>query len=236
MHLERVINKYQHTLQLIVVGIIFILLFNQTEDVKTEMNNLVSEVSEVKLNQLFPKSEFTTDTLMQELAKDDKLLNIYTGNLLLGMNQTAKDFLSVNQLIVNEIELDKRDGLVFGKLASRLASPTGNFNSENSVVNFFNKWEVPVDGSKDFWVTNFPAQPYLALNSELIPWPNCPDGSSPLIASTEAYKMGTQFFGELIIKEYKKLKSWQVTFDGVDLFDKNVIANQRALILISCNK
>ena len=236
MHLERIINKYQHTLQLVIVGFIFLLLFNQTEEVKDELRTLAEEVSEVKLNQLFPKNEFSTDDLMESLASNDKLLNIYTGNLLLGMNQASPDFLPVNQLISSEIELDKRDGLVFGKMADRLSSPTGNFRPDSEVVNFYNKWELAVDGSTDFWVTNFPAKPYLAFNSELIPWPKCSEGASPLIASTEVYKIGTQFYGELIIKEYPKLKAWQVTFDGLDLFDKSAISNQRALILISCNK
>lgn len=236
MHLERIVNKYQHTFQLIVVGIIFVVLFNQTEEVKGELNNLTTEVSEVKLNQLFPQVEFSTDKLMESLADDDKLLNIYTGNLLLGMNQSSSDFLPVNKLLLDEIEVDRRDSIVFGKLARRLSSPTGSFKSESNVVQFFNKWELSVDGSSDFWVTNFPSNPYLAFNSELIPWPSCPEGTSPLIASTEAYRIGSRFVGELIVKEYQKLKAWQVTFDGIDLFDKEVISNQRALLLISCNK
>lgn len=236
MNFERVQQKYSLSIYITISAILFLLVFNLLKLQESKQDDVLSELQSIKLNQLFPTTPFDNDALVDALLDDDKMLDVYTGNLLLGMNQAAKDFLSVNEVIYKEILQDNKDQKLFKSLAIRLSSPVGTFNQQNNVINFYNKWEVPVQDQTDFWVTNFPSNPVIALNSQLIPWPKCPEGTSPLIASKEAYRIGSQFYGQLIIKEYQKLASWQVTFDGVDLFDKNVIQNQRALLLISCKK
>lgn len=236
MNFERLQQKYSLSVYITVSALLFIVLFNMLKGLETKNDILYEEIQNVKLNQLFPKSAFDNDALFDALVENDKMLNVYTGNMLLGMNQSAKDFLKVNDAILREISQDQKDAELYKRLAQRLSSPIGTYDSENEAVNFYNKWQADVTDNTDFWVTNFPSNPIVALNSELIPWPVCPEGTAPLIASKEVYRIGSAFYGQLIIKEYQKLKAWQVTFDGVDLFDINTLQNQRALLLISCKK
>jgi hypothetical protein len=235
INIERLIQNHDGILKLSIGVLMFVFLYSAISKQDEKINYIGSIVQDLELANRLKTVEYTRDDMMADLASSEKFSRIYMGNMVREVNDRSASFLSFNESLKKQLQKDNNDTIVSQRFSNGLLVPVASFNEAAGTVEFYNKWEMDVEGPNDPWLSNFPKRPLLAYNSELIPWPECAEDKQPSIAAEKVTAIGKRFQGELIIKEFDKIKSWQVTFEGADLMDLAIVTNQRALVIWTCS-
>jgi hypothetical protein len=233
-NLERIFHNHEGILKLSISVLMFVFLYGAISKQDKKINYIGNIVQELETDNKLKRDTYTRDDMMADLATSEKFSRIYMGNMVREINDRSADFLLFNESLKNQLQKDNNSTVVSQRLSNGLSVSVAKFNEAAGTVEFHNKWEMKVDGLDDPWLKNFPKQPFLAYNSEIIPWPKCPEDKKPSIAAEKVVRIGKIFQGELIVKEFDKIKSWQVTFEGEELLNKLIVQNQRALVIWTC--
>jgi hypothetical protein len=234
-NVERILQNHDGILKLSISVLMFIFLYGAISKLDQKLNLIGNIAQDLELANRLKNDEYNRDDMMSDLASSEKFSRIYMGNMVREINDRSAIFLSFNESLKNQLQKDNNNTVVSQRLSKGLDVPVASYNEAAGTVEFHNKWEMIVAGPNDPWLSNFPKRPFLAYNSEIIPWPTCPTDKKPSIAAEVVVAIGKRFKGDLIIKEFDKIKSWQVTFEGVELMDLGVVQNQRALVIWTCS-
>jgi hypothetical protein len=234
-NIERILQNHDGILKLTISVLMFIFLYGAISKLDQKLNLIGNIAQDLELASRLKNDDYSRDDMMSDLASSEKFSRIYMGNMVREINDRSAKFLSFNESLKNQLQKDNNNTVVSHRLSKGLDVPVASYNEAAGTVEFHNKWEMKVAGPNDPWLSNFPKRPFLAYNSEIIPWPTCADDKKPSIAAEVVVAIGKKFKGDLIIKEFDKIKSWQVTFEGVDLMDLGVVQNQRALVIWTCS-
>jgi hypothetical protein len=234
-NVERLLQNHEGILKLSIGLAMFIFLYGAISKLDQKVNLIGNITQDLELANRLKNDAYNRDDMISDLASSEKFRRIYMGNMVLEINDRSANFLPFNESLKNQLQKDNNNTVVSHKLSKGLDVPIASYNEAAGTVEFHNKWEMNVVGQNDPWLSNFPIRPFLAYNSEIIPWPTCADDKKPSIAAEPVVAIGKKFQGNLIIKEFDKIKSWQVAFEGVDLMDLGVVQNQRALVIWTCS-
>ena len=219
-NIERIFHNHEGILKLSIAVLMFIFIYSAISKLDGKINAIGNIVQDLEL---------------ASRLKNEDYSRIYMGNMVREINDRSGQFLSFNESLKKQLQKDNNNTVVSQRISKGLDVSIASYNEAAGAVEFHNRWEMNVSGVDDPWLSNFPKRPFLAYNSEIIPWPACDEGKKPSIAAEEVVAIGKKFQGKLVIKEFDKIKSWQVTFEGVDLMNLAVVNNQRALVIWTCN-
>ena len=231
----RIFDRYENMIKLAALAIMFVLVYNQLIYVDNKVQKVGEKVQDLVIKETLDKPEpYTKRDLMSDMTENDKLMRVYMGSQAREFYGLSAQGLNYFRNIKIAIEDDLADAYVFGRMSSGIALKVAKYNGSNSTVEFYNKWEMPVSGDNDPWLKNFPNSPYLAFNSEIIPWPNCGPNQVPTIAAEPVRTVNSQYEFDVRVRELDKVRSWQVVFDGVDILDARAVNGMRAIVIWTC--
>lgn len=100
-------------------------------------------------------------------------------------------------------------------------------------LKIFDEWDVEFDNNEAFMLNNFPVAPFLAMNLEILPYPNCEAGKKPTLLYVKATKNGEVWASEPDIISDDDSARWVIRFKDITEFDKRSL-NRRVVVSTSC--
>jgi hypothetical protein len=234
-NIERFLQNNERIIKLTIGVLMFFFIYSAISKLDDKINLIGNIAQDLELVIKSNKEVYSRDDMIADLASNEKFSRIYMGNMVQKINDRSAGFISFNETLKNQIQKDMNNTVVSQRFSKGLDVPIASYNEAAGTVEFHNKWEMAVTGPNDPWLSNFPKRPFLAYNSEIIPWPVCVDDMKPSIAAEKVIAIGKKFKGNLVIKEFDKIKSWQITYEGTDLMNLAVVQNQRALVIWTCS-
>ena len=104
---------------------------------------------------------------------------------------------------------------------------------EDRKLKIFDEWDVEFDNNEAFMLNNFPVAPFLAMNLEILPYPNCEASKKPTLLYVKATKNGEVWVSEPDIISDDDSARWVIRFKDITEFDKRSL-NRRVVVSTSC--